>query len=100
MELRKQIVSIDRITVAVVAVVALVSVPAHHLAPGLSFFELAALVFCAFSSLVVIAACSLTFAQWILRCGGTDPQWFWFGAEPPGLQKLRQEEREKRRSES
>jgi hypothetical protein len=28
-------------------------------------------------------------AQWGLRHGGTDPAWFWFRGEPPGLKALR-----------
>jgi hypothetical protein len=27
--------------------------------------------------------------QWILRKGGTDTQWLWFSADPPGLQRDR-----------
>lgn len=34
---------------------------------------------------------ALTFRQFILRHGGTDPQWFWFRSEPPGLVQLRKE---------
>jgi hypothetical protein len=34
-----------------------------------------------------------TYVQFIQRMGGTDPQWFWFSAEPPGLVKLREEAR-------
>ena len=25
--------------------------------------------------------------QWILRKGGTDTQWLWFSADPPGLKR-------------
>jgi hypothetical protein len=32
---------------------------------------------------------SLRFRQWILRQGGIDPQWLWFRADPPGLEKMR-----------
>jgi xanthosine utilization system XapX-like protein len=28
--------------------------------------------------------------QWILRKGGTDTQWLWFPADPPGIQGKRQ----------
>nr|WP_315491622.1 hypothetical protein [uncultured Rhodoferax sp.] len=41
--------------------------------------------------LVVVLIVFATVAQWVLRKGGTDPQWFWFSGEPPGLQKLRAE---------
>ena len=45
-----------------------------------------ALLFCL---LVVATIVTLTVAQFILRKGGTDPQWFWFASEPPGLVRLR-----------
>ena len=44
------------------------------------------------SALLLIAVLAFaTVSQWVLRKGGTDPQWFWFSGEPPGLQKLRAE---------
>ena len=36
--------------------------------------------------LVVNTAISSWINQWILRKGGTDTQWLWFPADPPGLQ--------------
>lgn len=44
-----------------------------------------------FTVLVIAAISVLTLMQFILRKGGTDPQWFWFSAEPPGLVQLRQQ---------
>jgi hypothetical protein len=38
---------------------------------------------------VAVTIASLTLSQFILRKGGTDPQWFWFKSEPPGLLQLR-----------
>jgi hypothetical protein len=35
--------------------------------------------------LVLVAVVTATYVQLIQRMGGTDPQWFWFSAEPPGL---------------
>ena len=35
--------------------------------------------------LVAITAVSSGVNQWILRKGGTDTQWLWFPADPPGL---------------
>lgn len=40
--------------------------------------------------LVANTAVSSWINQWILRKGGTDTQWLWFPADPPGLQKNRQ----------
>lgn len=36
--------------------------------------------------LVVNTAISSWINQWILRKGGTDTQWLWFPADPPGMQ--------------
>jgi hypothetical protein len=30
---------------------------------------------------------TLSFWQWVLRKGGTDTQWLWFAADPPGLKR-------------
>lgn len=43
--------------------------------------------------LVAVAIVSLTLSQFVLRKGGTDPQWFWFDDEPPGRVDLRERER-------
>lgn len=48
------------------------------------------------AALVVVTVATLTLVQFILRKGGTDPQWFWFSAEPPGLVNLRVQARESR----
>ena len=32
-----------------------------------------------------------TFNQFVMRHGGTDPQWFWYRSEPPGLVQLREQ---------
>lgn len=42
-----------------------------------------------FAALVLVAIVTLTFNQFILRHGGTDPMWFWFKDEPPGLVEQR-----------
>ena len=46
-----------------------------------------------FFVLVVATIATLTFAQFILRKGGTDVQWFWFQSEPEGLVELRAQAR-------
>jgi uncharacterized membrane protein YeaQ/YmgE (transglycosylase-associated protein family) len=46
-----------------------------------------------FVAVVVAALALLTVYQFVLRKGGTDPQWFWFSAEPPGLVQLREQAR-------
>ena len=95
--LRKQVLPVVKVLVACAAVVALVSLPARQLAPRLSLLELVLLLLCAFVVLVAVTVASLALAQFVLRKGGTDPQWFWFSGEPPGLENLREQQREKQR---
>lgn len=44
--------------------------------------------------LMAVAVLRLTLSQFVLRKGGTDAQWFWFRAEPPGLVDLRKQARD------
>lgn len=37
--------------------------------------------------LVANTAISSWINQWVLRKGGTDTQWLWFSADPPGLKR-------------
>jgi hypothetical protein len=83
------IVTALKLAVAATAVVVLVAIPARELAPSLPLPELILYIAGAFIALVVLAICSLQLAQFVLRKGGTDPQWFWFRAEPPGLEEQR-----------
>lgn len=82
-----------RIVVAVVLLLGLLAVAGADLAPTVPrplFLGYAALVGLALVAIVVVAAVgSLTVLQFVLRHGGTDPQWFWFGSEPRGLRNLR-----------
>ena len=82
-----------KLVFAAAAIVALLAMPAHELAPQLTPLDLALYAAAALAALVVLAVCSLQLAQFVLRNGGTDPQWLWFGAEPPGLEQLRAEAR-------
>jgi hypothetical protein len=91
--LRKQTWIFAKVVVACVAVTLLVSVPAQRVVPGLSLLELCLLLLGAFVVLLLFVVSSLTLAQFVLRAGGTDTQWLWFGGDPPGLQRLRGEER-------
>jgi hypothetical protein len=73
--------------------VAAIALPARQLMPsfslGLLLLYVAAGVIGVFVLLILGAICSLQFSQFILRMGGTDPQWFWFSGEPRGLVALR-----------
>lgn len=44
--------------------------------------------------LALATVVTLTVMQFILRKGGTDTQWLWFSAEPPGLVHLRAQARQ------
>jgi hypothetical protein len=82
-------VTVLKVAIAAAAVVALVAIPARRLAPNLTLAELVLCIAGAFVGLVLVAVCSLQLAQFVLRNGGTDPQWFWFRGEPPGLEQQR-----------
>ena len=82
-----------KLLLAAVAIIALLALPARELAPGVPLADL--LLYCTLgtaSALVLLAGAAvllLQFSQFILRNGGTDPQWFWFSGEPRGLAALR-----------
>lgn len=93
-------VTLLKVLVAAVAITLLISVPALRIAPNLSYVGLAALILSALVGLLGVALAALYVAQFVLRHGGTDTQWLWFPGEPPGLQKLREEQKEVRRVDS
>lgn len=80
---------------AIVILSGLAGVAGSQLAPDMPL--LTVLLNCAIGAallltfLVFAAVVSLTFNQFILRHGGTDAAWFWFKAEPPGLEKQREQ---------
>ena len=80
---------------AIVMLAALAGVAGSQIAPHLPLQTV--LLYCVigssilFAGLVFAAIVTLTFNQFILRHGGTDPTWFWFKGEPPGLEKLREQ---------
>jgi hypothetical protein len=88
-----RIIFLGKLLFAAIALVALVALPARQLLPSASLSALlmyvAAGVVVVFVLLILGAICSLQFSQFILRMGGTDPQWFWFSGEPQGLAALR-----------
>ncbi len=86
-------VFVAKIAVAAVVLVTLAGVAGSQLAPKMPLTEVllysGALVLGLFALLVVAVVVTLTVYQAVLRMGGTDPQWFWFRSEPPGLVALR-----------
>ena len=88
---------INKILLAMLLLAALAGVAGAQLAPKLPLLTVllySALGVLAIGAVLLVATLvTLTVYQWVLRNGGTDPQWFWFSAEPPGLEKLRAEAR-------
>ena len=84
-----------KIAVAVILLMVLAGVAGSHLAPKMALVDVllysGALVLGLLALLVVASVVSLTVYQAVLRMGGTDPQWFWFRNEPPGLVQLRRQ---------
>lgn len=85
-----------KVLLAAVLILGLAALFARQLAPQMALGQL--LLYCAAavaagSALLMLAAVfQLQFAQFILRLGGTDPQWFWFfRGEPPGLAEQRRQ---------
>jgi len=82
-----------RAALALVALAVLAVVAGSQIAPGVPVGTL--LLYCALGgaallALMLLAAVTLQMVgQWVLRHGGTDTQWLWFRADPPGLQAER-----------
>ena len=81
--------------VAAIALAVLAGVAGSSLAPGVPL--LTVLLYSAVGALaglvvlVALAALSISWARFSIRNGGTDPQWLWFAAEPPGMASVREE---------
>lgn len=86
---------INKILFAILLLAALAVVAGAQLAPKVPMHLVllySAMGVLAIAALLVVAVIVFaTVSQWVLRKGGTDPQWFWFPGEPPGLQNLRAE---------
>ena len=82
-----------KLVLAAVLLLGLVGVAAADLAPQVPLTVFLWYATVGGLGLVVIviagAVVSLTVSQFVLRHGGTDPQWFWFRSEPQGLVQLR-----------
>ena len=88
---------VAKVLIAAVLIAAVVGVAGRNLAgsmpmPTLLFWCMVVLAGFILVS-VLWAFVNLALGQWTLRHGGTDPQWFWFNAEPPGLKSLRNRQR-------
>lgn len=90
-KLNKQVAGKALLAIALLS--ALAGVAGSQIAPQVPLQTV--LLYCALGAAILLAALvlativTLTFNQFILRNGGTDPTWFWFKAEPPGLVEQR-----------
>lgn len=95
-------IAIGKALLAVVLLGGLAGVAGSQLAPQLPLATV--LTYCVFGVavlfglLLIVIVFEATLAQFILRNGGTDTQWFWFRSEPPGLTALREQRRSGRPS--
>lgn len=82
-----------KVLIAAVLLSCLAGVAGSQLAPSMPLYSVllysAAGAVVLFVVLVIATVATATLAQFILRKGGTDVQWFWFQAEPQGLVQLR-----------
>lgn len=82
-----------KVLLAIIILAALAGVAGSQLAPHVPLQTV--LLYCVigaavlFSVLIFAAIVMLMFNQFILRHGGTDPTWFWFKGDPPGLAEQR-----------
>jgi hypothetical protein len=89
-----------KVVLATVLLAALVGVAGAQIVPGWSLVRvllssvLGAVVLVAV--LIVAAIAWLALGQFILRKGGTDVQWLWFPGDPPGLEGLRRQARDRK----
>ena len=79
--------------VAVIVFALLGAFIGHKMSPEASVIQLVsrmAMIAGALLVVLVAAVISLTFWQFLLRKGATDPQWYWFKSEPRGLVQERE----------
>jgi len=85
---------------ALVCIAAIVAIAGADLFPAVSPLVMLVYAGCAMLLVLILAAVAIIAGQqWNLfglNHGATDPQWMWFGGEPPRLRK----EREQNESES
>jgi hypothetical protein len=82
-----------RVLTCVTAISAMIIFFARRTIPDVSlvavFAWIGAAVLLALTAITLGFYATMRWHTWCLNRGATDPQWMWFGGEPPGLQKLR-----------
>lgn len=82
--------TVAKLVVAALALITLASIAGAQVVPGISLPRILLFALGLFALVVLATIAILTLYQFILRNGGTDPQWFWFSDEPRGLVALRE----------
>ncbi|RJF99313.1 hypothetical protein D3871_12880 [Noviherbaspirillum saxi] len=89
-----------RVLICVTVISALIIYFAQKTIPDVSlvtvFAWLTAAVLLALTAIALGFHVTMRWHTWCLNRGATDPQWMWFGGEPPGLQRLRRDAKAKR----
>jgi hypothetical protein len=100
-DLRVNLRFVAKVVLATLLLGALAGVAGSQIVPGWSLARvllssaLGAAVLVA--ALIVAAIAWLVLGQFILRKGGTDVQWLWFPGDPPGLEDLRRQARDRKK---
>ena len=100
-DLRANLRFVAKVVLATLLLGALAGVAGSQIVPGWSLARvllssaLGAAVLVA--ALIVAAIAWLVLGQFILRKGGTDVQWLWFPGDPPGLEDLRRQARDRKK---
>lgn len=88
---RKTAITAVKLVTAALALTTLASIAGAQIVPGVPLTRILLFVSGLFALVVLGTIAVLTLYQFILRKGGTDPQWFWFSGEPQGLAALREQ---------
>jgi hypothetical protein len=82
-----------RLFLAAALLLGVLSLPLRGLFPELGLSRVLALALGGGLAVMLVVLVpvllSLQFRQWLLRHGATDTAWFWFPADPPGLEAQR-----------
>lgn len=88
---RETAITAAKLVLAALALTTLASIAGAQIVPGVPLARILVFALGLFALVVLGTIAVLTFYQFILRNGGTDPQWFWFPGEPQGLAALREQ---------
>lgn len=89
--------TLARVVIAVALLAVLAAFAGRAIVPTMSVASVVAAAFGGAMRVIVavlaVALVAIVVRRFVLRHGGTDAQWSWFGGEPAGLVRLRAEAR-------